>query len=199
MPNEIVEDVTIGLDDVEPNTTYVNCEVGYANHNSDISDVVFDHCTFKQHNFSNGAWVDSVIKNCDFTNADFTRSYWLRCQLQDVKLMGANFGDSAIKKLTLTNCVADYCNFSDSKLTDFSATGDRFIESYWNNVTFAEQAVFAECNLTDADFMDSKLKGVDLSTSQVAGIRLNLQLARGLKVSTFQAADILAGVGVEVI
>lgn len=199
MPNEIVKNVTIGLDDVEPDTTYVNCEVGYANHNSDVSDVVFDHCTFKQTNFSNGAWIDCLIKNCDFTNADFTRSYWLRCELRDVKLMGANFGESAIKKLKLTNCVADYCNFSDSKVKDFSAMGSRFIESYWNNIAFTGKTAFAECDLTEADFSETKLKGVDLSSSQVAGIRLNLQLARGLKVSTFQAADILAGVGVEVI
>ena len=75
-----------------------------------------------------------------------------------------------------------HCNFRNGSLNDSKLM----------------PAAFDTCELLEADFSHTSLKGIDLRNSRIAGIQLNIADLKGAIVSSLQAIDLLPLLGVKI-
>lgn len=194
----IVKDQTMPFDDLEPEHHYQNCEITFAHDALKLSDVILDHCTFQQANFSAGEWLDCTIKRCCFLNADFRNCQFYRCTMTGNQLIGADFTGSHLKAVTLNDNQADYANFSETTLDQVSFNSTHLQESAFQAVSIKHSLSFNQCTLTSADFSDTPLKLVDLRTSEIDDLRFSPQLAVGCTIDSFQAITFALALGVRI-
>ena len=55
---------------------------------------------------------------------------------------------------------------------------------------------FDNCNLSNSEIFNTKLKGIDFSTSNIQGVSFNLDNLKGCKLNTYQAIDISKLLGI---
>lgn len=195
----VIENKTLSIDDLIPETTYRHCTLDYSNQDINVQQVTLDNCTFVQHDFTKSAWLDCTFIGLDWSNCQFGGGYFTGCTFKDTKLVGADLYNCGIIDLTLTDCLANYVNFSESIIKGLHASASRLQESYWTAVKFTRKIQFAHCDLTRADFGETKLKNLDFTTSELAGLRFDWHLAQGMKISPDQAPNLVGMMGITVV
>lgn len=197
--NPIVTDQTISLDDLAEGTTYRHCTIDYSNQEINVQRVTLDNCTFRQHDFSKSAWLDCTFIGIDWSNCQFDGSYFTDCVFQDAKLLGADMYRCGLINLKMTDCLANYVNFSESIIKGITVQDCQLVESYWTAIKFTRKISFHGCDLTRADFGETKLKSVDFTSSELSGLRFDWHLAYGMKISPDQAPNLAAMLGINVV
>lgn len=195
----VVTDTKIGLDDLAPETIYRHCTIDYSNQDINVQQVTLDNCTFVQHDFTKSTWMDCTFIGIDWSNTQFGGSYFTGCTFKEAKLVGADLYDCGIVDLTLADCLANYVNFSESIIKGLQARDCQLLESYWTAVRFTRKIRFQRCDLTRADFGETKLKGIDFTGSELAALRFDWHLAAGMKISPDQAVNLVGMLGVDVV
>ncbi|GAF39476.1 hypothetical protein JCM14202_1340 [Agrilactobacillus composti DSM 18527 = JCM 14202] len=73
-----------------------------------------------------------------------------------------------------------------------------FKEALFYDVTFNSGLLTTDCTFDESSFSGSKLKGVDLSKSEFTTIEFTPAYLQGLIINQFQAASLIATLGVEI-
>ncbi|GAK47489.1 pentapeptide repeat-containing protein [Secundilactobacillus oryzae JCM 18671] len=198
MQTNTIENQTLALDEVEPDTVYVNCHFGYSNDTIRISDVTFRHCEFQQSNFADAEWTDCTFENIDWLNATAHRNVFFSCDFSNCLLMGLDLTGSQLKQTTFTACKATYINVSETLLDHVTFADCQLIDSAFQAIKVKGALTFSQCDLTGIDFTDSPLKQVDISTSYFETLHLSLERIMGLTISPLQATQLITLLGVKI-
>lgn len=194
----MIENQTLSLDEVEVGESYRNCIVTSSNETPYFSDVHFEHCEFQNQHYTRGEWVDCTFKNIVFSNKDFSDSIFYRCRLERCQLLGTNFSNNRWKETQVIDSRGDYMQFSEAILEKSVFERVSLREAFFQMMTIKKGLIFAECALERADFFETKLAGIDFSTSEFESLIFSPQGIKGAIVSHYQAAQILAMLGVKV-
>lgn len=156
----------------------------------------FERCTFDRCDLSRSDLTKSRFVECTFIACDLTMA-----KLNGVRLQGVNFKDSKLLGVDLSVCSEMLFSvaFEGSVLDHAFLTGlnlrkTRFERCSMKGVvlerTDLSEAVLRECDLLDAVFGATQLRGTDLTTAfnfridpdrnSLKGARLTLQGAMGL-------------------
>ena len=103
-----------------------------------------------------------------------------------------NQGLISARRIAIDKAQGEFCIFVDS---------DDFIECNLEQASFSEIKFnkgieFSQCNIVDAEFMDTNLKGVDVSSSKIEGIRVSPVNVKGMIVNEVQAIDLIYLLGI---
>lgn len=194
-----VRDARLGFDDIEYGHTYIDCHFSYSNHEVRLDNVTLKHCTFDQSDFSQSEWQDCVIEQCDFSQTDFSEAIVYRTTFSQTKLMGANFTKSRFKNVTVKSAMADYAIFAESDWQAVIFSDVRLRDTSFQATKLKQGLEFIDCELDDADFYETSLKGVDFSRSHFASIRFTMDQAQGSIMSAEQAIQIALNQGITVV
>lgn len=194
-----VRDMRLSFDDIEYGHTYIDCHFTYSNQAVRLDTVTLQHCTFDQSDFSQSEWQDCVITQCDFSQADFSEAILYRTTLQQTKLMGANFTKSRFKNVTIKSAMADYAIFAESDWQAVVFFDVRLRDTSFQATKIRQGLEFIDCELDDADFYDTRLKGTDFSRSHFASIKFTIEQAQGSIMSAEQAIQIALNQGITVV
>ena len=145
-----------------------------------------NNCTFKQQIFSecqfkSAQLTDVRFENCDLSNVSFAGTTFYRVEFISCKLLGTGFPEATLNHVLMDHCYGQY-NFRNGSLNDSKLM----------------PAAFDTCELLEADFSHTSLKGIDLRNSRIAGIQLNIADLKGAIVSSLQAIDLLPLLGVKI-
>ncbi|GEK29313.1 pentapeptide repeat-containing protein [Furfurilactobacillus siliginis] len=193
-----IRDQTLSLDDVEPDTVYVNCTFTVSNQALHLMDVTFDHCIFEQTNFDDVDFTRVHWHHSQVPNASWQRSTWFECQLESLQLAGGDFSQAVLRGTTFSACKLTYANFSEMRAEHSRFLNCDLLESAFQAVTVKKGLDFAGSRITDADFVETQLAGFDWHEAEFEALRLDSRLVRGLIVSQYQAAQLIGMFGIEV-
>lgn len=194
-----IRDARISFDEIEYGNTYVDCHVTYSNQEIRLDNVTLQHCTFDQSDFSQSEWQDCVISQCDFSQADFSEAIVYRTKFEQTKLMGTNFTKSRFKQVAIKSAMADYAIFAESDWQAVAFADVRLRDTSFQATKIRQGLEFIDCELDDADFYDTQLKGVDFSRSHFVSIRFTMAQAQGAIMSAEQAIQIALNQGITVV
>ena len=135
---------------------------------SDFSQAVFDHCTFKSCNF----------KNCNFSQAVFDQCYFEVCCLENSNFTQATFIGSGFWSTNLSNV-----NFSFAKFTD----GSGVLSSNLRNTIFG-QNIFPDSffvgNFNHNNYRSIETKNLPSNTDDDLSKELTRRSRVALKIAT---------------
>lgn len=189
---------TLSLDAVAAGNQYVDCELTYSNQDIRVEEVTFDKCRFQQTDFKGSEWLDCNFRGCQFLNCQFQQSYLYRCAFNACQLLGSDFTEARLKDMTIVDSRADYANFAEAVLTGVTLTDTRLLEASFQAVTVKRYLNFNRCDLTRADFTESRLKLVDLRSSQITALAFTPGLVRGCQIDPLQAVTFAAALGLDI-
>ena len=194
----IVEGQTLSLDDLEPDHHYVKCHFTVSNAPIRLMDVSFDHCTFDQTNFDNGDFSRVMWTHSQFLNATWRETSWFDCKLKSLQLAGSDFSESVMKNTTFDACKLTYANFSEMSVENSKFLNCDLLESAFQAVRAKKNIKFDGSRLNGADFVETRLKGFDWHKAEFDTLSMSANLASGLVVSQYQAAQLIGMFGIEV-
>lgn len=153
--------------------------------------IAIENCTFSNCTFYKCSFINTKISRCDFSNSDFSQSYWKYCTLEDTKALGSDCKESTWNQVTMRDVALNYSSFHGSK---------------WQNILLAacpcqgadlsEMSIkdleLDECDLTNAVFFKTPLKGIDFSNSKVKALVLSddHRELKGATFSLYQAVEL---------
>jgi uncharacterized protein YjbI with pentapeptide repeats len=194
----VIHNEELGLDKIEAGQDYQNCHFLVSTQKIRIADVNFVNCTFEQTDFSHSEWLDCSFKGINFSNKHFEQSIFYRDKFDTCNLLGVECFENTWKDTQLSACRADYINFSSSKMTHCQLQDSSFKEALFYDVVFKSGLLTTGCTFDESSFSGSKLKGVDLSKSEFTAITFTPAYLQGLIINQFQAASLIATLGVEI-
>lgn len=194
----MIENKKMSLDDIETGEYYKNCYFNYSSDRIRFSEVIFDSCEFQQNDFRNSEWLDCKFIHLNLSNYLFANSIFYRCEFEKCQLTGADFSknkwkanlisDSKANYLSLDSTSIDNCKFQDTKLKD----------SFFQAVKINNGLVFKNCELEDADFLDTNLNSVDFSTSYFDTLNISPNLIKGCIINSLQASLLISLLGMKI-
>lgn len=188
----MIENLTLSLDGIEAGETYKNCVFTSATENRYFSDVSFEGCEFQDQMLKRGEWLDCQFFNMVLSNKDFSDSIFYRCSFERCQLLGTNFSSNRWKETKVVDSRGDYLSFSDSLMEKVIFEKVSLKEAFFQQLIVKKGLVFDECELDQADFMDTPLKTVDFSKSEFEQLFFSPQLMKGVTISYNQAAQMMA-------
>ncbi|MGZ2607414.1 pentapeptide repeat-containing protein [Bacteroides fragilis] len=161
-----------------------------------------NNCTFKQQIFSecqfkSAQLTDVRFENCDLSNVSFAGTTFYRVEFISCKLLGTGFPEATLNHVLMDHCYGQYINLSMVKMRTVRFSHCNFRNGSLNDSKLMP-AAFDTCELLEADFSHTSLKGIDLRNSRIAGIQLNIADLKGAIVSSLQAIDLLPLLGVKI-
>ncbi|CAM3120091.1 pentapeptide repeat-containing protein [Sporolactobacillus spathodeae] len=193
----LIEDQTVFIESLEADMHLKNCRIDSRGFRKLLTDVTFTNCDFLIRDFSRTEWLDCVFSNCDFSNFSFAHAVLYRDQWTTCKMVGTDFSQTSSKDSRFKDCLMTYASFPDATLTNINFESCQLNESFFQHVQL-KNVVFKQSHLEQADFSETLLKGVDWSSCTIDGIRIDMPLAVGLKIDAFQAAPLVASLGIEI-
>ena len=164
----------------------------------DVQTCIFNQCIFRECDLHKSRFCDVEFRSCDLSNVKLHECAFNRVSFVDCKLMGTNFSEGTFNHVSFSHCSAPYVIFSGSKFhhASFSESDMRRCAAENCAYGFTE---FNQCNFTEAEFHQSKLRDIDLSTCGINGIRLTGNELRGAVVNSMQAVELAKLLGVIVV
>lgn len=194
-----IRDAQLDFDEIEYGHTYIDCHFTYSNQAVRVEAVTLKHCSFDQSDFSRSEWQDCVIEQCDFSQADFSGAIIYRTTFNQTKLLGTNFTKSRFKQVTINTALADYAIFAESEWQDVTFGKTKLCDTSFQATKIRQGLIFIDCDLDDADFYETPLKGVDFSRSRFRAIRFTMAQAKGAIMSAEQAIQIALNQGITIV
>lgn len=165
-----------------------------------IDSSLLTHCSFIHCNFKRGHFSDIVFQDCDLSNMILTGSAFTRVEFRGCKLTGTNLMDVNLYQVLFTDCRGEYVNLSVSKQRDVFYQNSLLRGAALNDCLFSNVS-FSRCNLMEAEFYQTSLKGIDFTDSEITGTRVN-QLPfnewKGATVTTLQAVELAKLLGINI-
>lgn len=165
-----------------------------------VQGCLFTGCLFAGSVLARSQFSDVVFRNCDFSNADLLGCSLHRVRFADCKLSGTNFAETALNHLLFERCKAS------SPISPFRGCARCVLRAVRCMAPLSGTAVsnvssFAQCDLTQAEFFGTRLRGLSFADSDIRGIRVreigSFEL-KGLKISPLQAVELARLLGVEI-
>lgn len=194
----MIEGETLSLDAVEAGRHYKNCYFSSASQPIRLSDVTFERCEFQQTDFENSEWLDCRLIHLNLSNHSLNSSVFYRCVFEKCQLTGTNFYFNHWKNNQVIESKANYLNLSESALENCSFTDCFLPDSYFQSVKIKKTLAFIRCELEEADFFDTPLKGVDFSKSIFSNLRVSPNQLKGCIINPYQAASLIQLLGVKI-
>ncbi len=194
----MIEKQTLAFDDIEANETYKHCRFSHSTRMIRLSDVHFESCEFANQSFTDSEWLDCTFKNIHLANLDFSNSIFYRCCFEQCQLLGTNFSNNRWKNSQILDSRCSYLNFSGSTLEQTVIKESTLQEAFFQDVTVTKNLKFMQCELSRADFLDTKLTGIDFSESSFDRLIFSPHLIKGAVLSSYQATQFLALMGVKI-
>jgi uncharacterized protein YjbI with pentapeptide repeats len=170
--------------------------VCYAGENLKSLDVIkcrFVKCDFSECCMELAGFRDTVFEACDFSNCDFTKASFQRTLFQNCKLMGTDFIEGSLRYVRFLDVSGGYVNFADSKVQDTAFENSRLQNAAFSRCKLT--ALLKECDLSQSLFQQTSLKDIDLRTCRLHGIQITLPDLRGAIVTSMQASELAALLG----
>lgn len=195
----MIKDQTINVADLEPYQTYQQCTLVLPSIPSHVSDVHLNRCQFVG-DLDHSEWLDCHFQDCDFANRTWTHSVLYRCTFTRCNLLGTAFLENRWQDVTVTESRGDYLNLSGSQLTRCRLTATTLKEAYLRACRVTPPLVLDRCDLNQASFGETRLKGVYLTTSTFDQLEVDAtpRSLAGLVINPVQAAPILGLFGVKI-
>ncbi|MDT2759037.1 pentapeptide repeat-containing protein [Enterococcus xiangfangensis] len=143
----------------------------------EANNVFFKNCDFSNIEWIGGSFHQVVFENCKLTGCNFAESYLRDCQFKDCLI---NFG--SFSATNLKNVAFEHCQLNDSE----------FFEVRWKHLFLVDN------ELTNSNWMRTKLAELDFTTNRFSKIAFSMDQLKGLKVDTYQAVVIAAGLGLQI-
>ena len=158
---------------------------------------LFDHIDFSLIELNNVSLIDCEFRNCDLSNLNFDFTQIRRCLFKECRLVGTSFIEANLRDVRIANSKCQLANLSQSHVNRLLFEDCDCRQIYFNNAeTTALQ--FARCDLKRAEMCQCRLKGTDLSSCEIEGIVTDAASVRGLKVSRWQASELIRIFGIEI-
>ncbi|MGO2890843.1 pentapeptide repeat-containing protein [Enterococcus devriesei] len=144
----------------------------------EAGNVVFKNCDFSNLEWIGGSFHQVVFENCKLTGCNFAESYLRDCHFKDSLINFGSFSATNLKNVWFENC-----QLSDGE----------FFEVTWKHL-FLEKN-----NLENSNWQRTKLAGLDFTSNSFSKIACSMEQLKGLKVDSYQALVIAAGLGLEIV
>ena len=195
---EIQQKITLSLSDIEPYTHYQNCNFTVAYDQVRISDCIFENCTFPKQTYIKSEFLDCTFQNIILSNYNFSESIFYRCTFESCQLLGTNFSINRWKDIRINNSRGDFLNLSEAKIENITFDTSTLKDAFFQSVVIKKKLIFTDCELSQADFSETKLAAVDISTSQFETLVVTPTLLKGITISYFQAAQFMSMLGAKI-
>lgn len=194
----VIANQTLAFDDIEMAHTYQSCTFTPANAAIRLMDVELDHCSFQQTNFDDGEFVRVNWRHSQLVNTSWRETRWYDCDLRNLQWSGAELTGSFWQRSRIQASKLVYANFSEAELNQMCFLDCDLLESAFQAVQSKRGVDFSGSRLTGASFIETRLAGFDWHTADFVDVSLNADLAKGLKINQFQAAQLIGLLGIEV-
>jgi len=181
---------------------------GLSLEHADLSDRVFDRCTFRSSKLGETRWWRSRLDECVFEGCDIVRADVKMLALRGVRfkacrLMGVDFADIAkfpdvsfhecnlhyasFATLALRKTVFERCSFTEANFFETDLTEAKLDDCQFTG------ARFEACDLRKARFLRAENLFIDPTKNRVAGAKVPLETAVllatsfGMRVLDFQS------------
>lgn len=192
----MIENKTLSLDEIEASETYRGCTFTNSSQAVRVSEVTFERCEFQSREFIRSEWLDCTFKSMIFSNMNLSESIFYRCQFEYCQLLGTNFSLNRWKQTTVKDSRCDYLSMSQSIIEGCHWQASSLKEAFFQEVTIKKELSFDQCELSQADFSETKLANIDFSTSEFESLSFSPEHLKGASFSHYQAAQLLAMMGV---
>ncbi len=157
----------------------------------------FNNCNFERMDFSNYIFDRCIFNGSNLALALVTNAKLMNVTFNDCKVEGVRFDlcDPFILEVYFDRCLLRNCSFSDLNMKKCRFENSHILESDFYKTKLMEasfrgsvlsKTIFAECDLTKADFEDvsdfiinpsiNKLKKAVFSSNELAGLLRHLDL-----------------------
>lgn len=159
-------------------------------------------------------WLSCRASFADFTAADLTESTFNAGFVNNTKfcrskVQGSSFTGCRLTGADFTGCRGFDVTFHEVSLVLASLPGLSFRNTALSNVNFSEAdltkcdfrgATFERCSLREAVLDGARFEGADLRDVDLTGLKIaDLGRFKGAKMSSDQAAQLIAGLGIKVV
>ncbi len=202
---ELASAIARACDEADP---YVEGVVAQGEELDDTLDLGFyefhhvrlEHCILRGLRGAKASFYDCTLVDCDLSGARLEEAYFSRTRFANCKLEGAQLTKSFWRTSRLMSCMCRYANFGEATFEGTSFTDCDFRETFLSEMGIRKRTRFEGCDLTQADFFRTSLKGLDLSTCNIAGIAVSDTRTelRGMLIAPEQAIDLVGMLGVVV-
>lgn len=144
----------------------------------EAGNVLFKNCDFSNLEWIGGSFHQVVFENCKLTGCNFAESYLRDCRFKDCMINFGSFSGTNLKNVAFENC----------KLTD-----SEFFEVTWKHLFLTDN------ELDNSNWMRTKLADLDFTSNQFSKIAFSMEQLKGLKVDSYQAMIIAAGLGLQIV
>ena len=134
-----------------------------------------------------------IFKNCDFSNLEWIGGSFHQVIFESCKLTGCNFAESYLRDCQFKDCVINFGSYSATNLKNVTFENCQMTDSEFFEVTWKHLFL-----LDNSNWMPTKLSGLDLTTNQFSKIAFSMEHLKGLKVNSYQAMTIAAGLGLQI-
>ncbi len=142
-------------------------------------------------------WSEVVLEDCDLSGAVLRDGSLYRVTLRRCKLVGTDLSGTFLREVTFEDCVCRYANLSFGQWWNVVMQGCDFSQASLDQVKHKHWKM-TDCNLRQANLLQTALEKIDLSTSEINGIILQGEELRGAVVSEWQASELLRFLGVSI-
>lgn len=157
----------------------------------------FNNCNFERMNFSDYVFDRCIFNGSNLALANVTNAKLMNVVFNDCKVEGVRFDqcDPFILEVYFDRCLLRNCSFSDLNMKKCKFENSQILESDFYKTKLMEasfqgsvlsRTVFAECDLTKADFQEAtdfiidptinRLKKAVFSSNELAGLLRHLDL-----------------------
>lgn len=135
-----------------------------------------------------------VFKNCDFSNLEWIGGSFHQVVFESCKLTGCNFAESYLRDCRFKDCVINFGSFSATNLKNVAFENCQLTDSEFFEVTW-KHLFLTKNELDNSNWLRTKLAGLDFTTNPFSKIAFSMEQLKGLKVDSYQALTIAAGLG----
>jgi len=165
-----------------------------------ISSSELINCSFINSRLKKAHFTDVLFQNCDLSNLQLSGSALTRVEFRGCKLTGTNLADANLYQVLFTDCRGEYLNLSGSKQREVHYQNCLLRGAAMDDCSFTNVS-FQACNLIEAEFYQTPLKGIDFTDSDIAGLRVNLIQGcewKGATITSFQAVELARLLGANI-
>lgn len=175
----------------EVDYSYLTCE------NLVIRRSILEKVTMQRGKLTRFEAGNVLFKNCDFSNLEWIGGSFHQVVFENCKLTGCNFAESYLRDCRFKDCVINFGSFSGTNLKHVAFENCQMTDSEFFEVTW--KYLFLDTNnLENSNWMRTKLSDLDLTSNQFSKIAFSMEQLKGLKVNSYQALTIAAGLGLQI-
>ncbi|MDT2613885.1 pentapeptide repeat-containing protein [Enterococcus dongliensis] len=138
-----------------------------------------------------------LFKNCDFSNLEWIGGSFHQVAFENCKLTGCNFAESYLRDCCFTDCLINFGSFSATNLKNVAFENCQLKDSEFFELTW-KHLFLVNNELTNSNWQRTRLASLDFTTNQFSKIAFSMEQLNGLKVDSYQALVIAAGLGLQI-